>query len=85
MPISSHTENSALQGWEVSGLDGYTIGARVTARYTYSKSVSIHIELAGEKAYWDGSGWVDYPGGSAKWPENETISLNSTIGVVWSF
>lgn len=84
-PVSSHTKNSTLQGWEASGVDGYTIGARVAAKYLYSKSLSFDIELSGEKAYWNGSGWVDYPAGSAKWPENETISLISAIGIAWSF
>lgn len=85
MPVSSRTENSALSGWKSTAEDGYTVGARVVARYIYSPSVSLYLELSGERAYWDGSDWIDYSGGLAKWPENETISLDGTIGIAWSF
>ena len=85
MPVSAHTENTALPGWKSYGKDGYSIGARVVARYIYSPSVSLYYELSGEKTYWDGSSWIDYPGGSAKWPENETISLKYILGLAWVF
>lgn len=85
IPVYSHTENSALSGWKASGNDGYSIGARAGVKYKYSPSLSLYYELAGERAYWDGSGWIDYPGGSAKWPENETISINSILGIAFSF
>jgi hypothetical protein len=85
MPIFSRTKNTALPGWKSSANDGYSIGARAVARYKHSPSVSMYYELSGERTYWYGSGWIDYPGGSAKWPENETVSLNSILGIAWIF
>jgi hypothetical protein len=85
LPVYAHTENSALQGWESPDKDGYSIGARAVARYIYSPSVSFDFELAGERVKWDGSGWIDYPGGSAKWPKNKTLSLNFILGIAWFF
>jgi hypothetical protein len=85
MPVYSRTENTALPGWKNYSKDGYAIGARALARYIYSSSVSLYYELSGERAYWDGSCWIDYPGGSAKWPENETISLKYILGIAWVF
>lgn len=85
MPIFAITENSVLSGWKSSEKDGYTIGARAFAKYIYSPSVSFYFELSGERAYWEGSDWIDYSEGSAKWPENETIALSSILGIVWSF
>lgn len=85
LPIYAHTENSALPGWESSKKDGYSIGARAVARYIYSPSVSLDFELAGERVKWDGSDWINYIDGSAKWPKNKTLSLNCILGIAWLF
>lgn len=85
MPVSVRTKNTALRGWKSRAKEGYSLGARAVARYIYSPSVLLYYELSGERSYWDGSNWIDYPGGSAKWPENETLSLNYILGVAWLF
>ncbi len=85
LPVYSRTENTALTGWKSSEKDGYSFGANTVAEYIYSPSLSLIVELAAEKSSWDGSGWIDYTEGSAKWPKNETISLNCILGLAWTF
>lgn len=84
-PVSAHTENSSFPGWKVSAKNGYTVGARVVARYKCTPTVSLFYDFSGEMVYWNGSGWTDYNGDSVKWPKNKTISVSCLLGIAYTF
>ena len=84
-PIFISVTNSALPEWEATDNDGYALGLKGDFKYFYTSSLSLCVEFMGGKIHWEGSGWKPYPGGSAKWPENNTLYVGSILKIVWTF
>ena len=84
-PVDVEVTNSVLKGFTVTESDGYTLELKGGAGYTYNKALSFGLFLYGGRMHWDGSGWLPFSGGTAKWPENDTDYIGGAITVRFTF
>jgi len=56
-----------------------TLGYKIAENY--------YLDLTGFFGFmhWDGSDWITYSGGSAKWPENDTTYIGGNLSVKYEF
>lgn len=84
-PFDVEVTNSAIPGWSTDADDGYTYQFGLDGDYNLTEDWVLSAKFYYGKMHWDGSGWISYPGGSAKWPENDTEYLGGTLSVTYKF
>ncbi|MBW2108916.1 MAG: hypothetical protein JRI36_09665 [Deltaproteobacteria bacterium] len=85
VPIYVKTTNDSLPGWEARDKDGYTVELKGNIGYSFRPGLSVRLTLYGGKMHWEGSDWKRYSGGSAKWPENDTVYWGLAVNTAWFF
>ena len=80
-PVDVKVTNSALPGFKVTDSDGYTLELKGGAEYSYNKALSFGFFLYGGRMHWEGSGWLPFSGGTAKWPENNTDYIGGILTI----
>ena len=78
-PYYSKVENSSLDGWEPSDINGYSYSFTGQLEYLFSEKSAIIIQAVGGKQHWDGSDWESVGSSQVKWPENETEFIGGYV------
>ena len=84
-PVDVEVTNTTLPGFKATDREGYTIEFKSGIEYAITKAVSAGIVFYGGRMHWDGSTWLPYKGGLAKWPENDTDYLGGLLNIRWRF
>ena len=84
-PIDVEVTNSALQGFKVTNREGYTIELKSGIDWFFTKALSIGLVVYGGRMHWEGSDFIPFNGGAAKWPENDTDYLGGGLNMGWKF
>jgi hypothetical protein len=79
LPYYSKVENSSLDGWEPSDIDGYSYSLTGQLEYLFTGKAALIVQVAGGKQHWDGSDWERVGTSRVKWPENETVFLGGSV------
>ena len=80
-PFYSKIENSNLDGWEVSDIDGYSYSLTGQLEYIIVERTAIIFQVTGGKQHWDGSDWETNGDSRVKWPENETEFIGGYVNI----
>ncbi len=78
-PVDLKVTNSALPGFRASEKDGYGLELEAGIFRTLSDTMGVEISAYGGRTHWEGSDFKAFPGGLAKWPENDTTYLGGAI------
>ena len=78
-PYYSKVENSSLDGWEPSDINGYSYSFTGQLEYLFSEKSAIIIQAVGGKQHWDGSDWESVDNSQVEWPENETEFIGGYV------
>lgn len=82
-PVDVEVTNSSLPGFKANEKEGYTFELESGIGRSLSDKMRLGLTLFVGVMHWKGSDFKPFPGGSAKWPENDTAYLGGTINVRW--
>ena len=80
-PIDVEVTNSALPGFKATDKDGYVYEIKASLEFFSTDALSFGLNLYRGKIHWNGSDWLPYGGGLAKWPQNDTDYLGGTLNI----
>ncbi len=78
-PVDLKVTNSSLPGFRASEKDGYGLELEAGIFRTLSDRMGVEISAYGGRTHWEGSDFKAFPGGLAKWPENDTTYFGGAI------
>jgi hypothetical protein len=78
-PLSVDVTNSSLPGFKADDTGGHAYELRAGILRMHSDKIRYGLTGYGGKVHWDGSGFKQFSGGQAKWPENDTLYLGALI------
>jgi hypothetical protein len=85
LPFNVNVTNSFISGWSTDSDSGYTCEFNVGGNYKFTEAWSLGINTYFGKMRWSGSDWISYPGGSARWPANDTEYFGATLSMICKF
>jgi hypothetical protein len=78
-PYYSKVENSLLDEWHASDIDGYAFSLTGQLQYLITDKTALIVQAIGGKQYWDGSDWERVDDSQVKWPENKTVFIGCSV------
>ena len=78
-PFHSKVENSKLDGWEATDIDGYSYSITGQFEYLMAERTALVAQVMGGRQSWDGSDWETIGDSRVKWPENETEFIGGYV------
>jgi hypothetical protein len=85
LPVMVKVTNTALPGFESSDKSGHMVELKGGFDYLLTDALHSGFFLYGGWMHWNGSKWIAFERGQAKWPENYTYYLGAGLNISYKF
>jgi hypothetical protein len=82
-PVDVDVTNGSLPGFKADDTGGHAYELRTGIVRMHTEKIGYGLTAYGGRVHWDGSGFKQFSGGQAKWPENDTRYLGALITLQW--
>lgn len=85
LPVRVKITNTALPGFESYDKVGHMVELKGGFDYLFTDALHSGFFLYGGWMHWNGSNWIAFERGQAKWPENYTYYLGAGLNISCKF